>query len=489
MWSSSNFKSTVSPQELVQELSVESKRKFTLGQRAECLDLLVWMLGTLHRGLGKEAASRALTEGTPGGNSAQARQEAQARSVVYEPFQGVVEVTSLTKRLVSSAAELQRDGTDAAAGQQGEWVETVTQVPFSHLSVDIPPCPLFRDSEGGLVIPQVPLFQVLQKFDGSTWTDTMTSEAHVRRKYRILQLPRFLVLHLVRFTRNNFYLEKNPTIVTFPVRNLELKEFLPQGTAIPAGVGAKRVAEEKSMLAGCPSVPQLQEMSAAQLKQLILQRGSELHRMQLQSILPDHSSGASNGNGRSNGAAVELTAGQKADLIAVATAAVERVQLFEATKYDLLANICHTADPSSQNAKGGVTVGDLNMMMGQAAAGRGKSKGGAGTATGAAVVAGSGSAGAVNAGAGATAGQPVGGNAAYTSATTAATNTRVLNEGSFKVHLQHKATGQWFEIQDLHVNEISPQLIGTIMKHTRNLHSSYTLSLSLRCLRVQYPHL
>lgn len=35
-----------------------------------------------------------------------------------------------------------------------------------------------------------------------------------------------------------------------------------------------------------------------------------------------------------------------------------------------------------------------------------------------------------------------------------------LQEGSYKCHLQHKASNQWYEIQDLHVQETMPQLIG-----------------------------
>ena len=56
--------------------------------------------------------------------------------------------------------------------------------------------------------------QVLRrKFDGHSFTDSVSKQAHVRRRYRITRLPRFLVLQLVRFTKNNFALEKNPTIV------------------------------------------------------------------------------------------------------------------------------------------------------------------------------------------------------------------------------------------------------------------------------------
>jgi hypothetical protein len=35
-----------------------------------------------------------------------------------------------------------------------------------------------------------------------------------------------------------------------------------------------------------------------------------------------------------------------------------------------------------------------------------------------------------------------------------------LQEGSYKCHVQNKSTRQWYEIQDLHVQEIMPQQIG-----------------------------
>jgi len=35
-----------------------------------------------------------------------------------------------------------------------------------------------------------------------------------------------------------------------------------------------------------------------------------------------------------------------------------------------------------------------------------------------------------------------------------------LEEGSYRCHVQHKATGQWYEIKDLDVKETMPQLIG-----------------------------
>jgi hypothetical protein len=106
------------------------------------------------------------------------------------------------------------------------WSETKTTSPFTFLSLEIPPTPLFRDSEGGLIIPQIPLFQVLQKFNGETWTDQIGVNTHTRKKYIIRKLPQYLILHLVRFTKNNFFnLEKNRSVVTFPVKNLSLKDY------------------------------------------------------------------------------------------------------------------------------------------------------------------------------------------------------------------------------------------------------------------------
>lgn len=35
-----------------------------------------------------------------------------------------------------------------------------------------------------------------------------------------------------------------------------------------------------------------------------------------------------------------------------------------------------------------------------------------------------------------------------------------LQEGSYKCHVQHRGTEQWYEMQDLHVTEVMPQQIG-----------------------------
>ena len=141
---------------------------------------------------------------------------------------------------------------------------------------------------------------MLTKYNGEKFTDSVRAGHQLRKRYTITKLPRFLVLHLDRFKANNFYVEKNPTIVNFPVKNLELRDHF----------------------------------------------------------------------------ALDLAPGADEDA--------------KVTKYDLVANICHDSPPGQGKE------GQKNPLEG----------------------------------------------------------------GSYRVHVQHKATEQWYEIQDLHVQETMPQLIG-----------------------------
>ncbi|PRQ36976.1 hypothetical protein RchiOBHm_Chr4g0397461 [Rosa chinensis] len=50
-----------------------------------------------------------------------------------------------------------------------------------------------------------------------------------RMRYRVTRLPQCLILNMHRFIKNKFFekVEKNPTLVDFPVRNLELRDCMP----------------------------------------------------------------------------------------------------------------------------------------------------------------------------------------------------------------------------------------------------------------------
>jgi len=60
----------VSPQELVQTISIQSKRRFAIGIRCEVLELFSWLLMTLQKELNKHISKRSMHT-----------------NVLYEPFQ------------------------------------------------------------------------------------------------------------------------------------------------------------------------------------------------------------------------------------------------------------------------------------------------------------------------------------------------------------------------------------------------------------------
>lgn len=262
MWSSHRFKSNVDPHMLVQAVSVASNKRYHVGKQAEAGEFLSWLLHQLHVGVGGTRKS--------------------GSSIVHETFMGRVEVTTLLKKrrkrgeeaaleilnavpMANDDAVAVQDEDDRAGSDDEETVErkrqkretlktlanesvtveeeTTTETDFLLLTLDIPEKPLFKDDDGGLVIPQEPLVNVLRKFDGVSFCDVLATQHQTsiseeseglvvakKRRYRLKRLPNYLILHLSRFKRNNFSVEKNPTIVMFPVKNFDLSSYVfPEG--------------------------------------------------------------------------------------------------------------------------------------------------------------------------------------------------------------------------------------------------------------------
>jgi len=347
MWSDKRFKSHVDPHMLVQAVTVASNKKFRVGHQAEAGEFMAWLLHQLHIGLG----------GTRKPGS----------SIIHKIFQGRLQMTTRQKTNKQDfghvGEEDDRGGSDeedaGGASEKNSGIdnserqidveEKTLDTNFLQLTLDIPEKPLFRDAEGGLVIPQEPLVSVLKKFDGISFTDAVDkSGVAQKRKYSLMRLPNYLILHLARFKTNSYSKEKNPTIVTFPVKNLDLSQYV-----------YKQNGREK-----LPTEAEVRSMSVKDLKSLLLKHG------------------------RSD----------------IAKNMVEKTELVEATlnfvtkslpdlladKYNLVANITHNS-PAEVGREG---------------------------------------------------------------------QHDPLQEGSYKCHVQHRESGQWYEMQDLHVEETMPQLIG-----------------------------
>lgn len=212
IWHARNFKGQVSPHEFLQAVMKASKKRFRIGAQSDPVEFMSWLLNTLHTDL---KTSRT--------NS----------SIIHQCFQGELEVVKeIHGRSIGEKKEngdAQTNGNGDGRSEAGNPLAETSRMPFLMLGLDLPPPPLFQDVMEKNIIPQVPLFNILKKFDGESVTEVVRPRI-ARMRYRVTRLPQYLILHMRRFTKNNFFVEKNPTLVNFPVKNLELKDYIPLPT-------------------------------------------------------------------------------------------------------------------------------------------------------------------------------------------------------------------------------------------------------------------
>lgn len=89
--------------------------------------------------------------------------------------------------------------------------------------------PVFQDVIEKNIVPQVPIADVLAKYDGVTFQEARG----LIRRYKALKLPPFVILHYRRFTKNNFVEERNRTIVNYPVKQLSMADYVDDPSLSP----------------------------------------------------------------------------------------------------------------------------------------------------------------------------------------------------------------------------------------------------------------
>jgi U4/U6.U5 tri-snRNP-associated protein 2 len=201
LWNPKNFKAHVSPHEMLQAVVLVSTKKFQITEQGDAIQFLSWLLNALHLALG----------GTKKVKS----------SVIYQTFRGSMTIS--TKKILPPDIDENKKEELIATGEY-DW--TIEEKPFMYLTADLPPTPLFQDEHTENIIPQVSLFNVLEKFNGQTEKEHKTYKDNFIRKFHITRLPPFIILYIQRFTKNTFYVEKNPTIVNFPIKSIEFGDFL-----------------------------------------------------------------------------------------------------------------------------------------------------------------------------------------------------------------------------------------------------------------------
>ncbi|KAL8773111.1 MAG: hypothetical protein Q9209_001787 [Squamulea sp. 1 TL-2023] len=196
IWNTRAFKTHVSPHELIQQVSRQSNKKYDLLHQSDPVEFLSWFLGNMHLALGGSKTK-------PG------------TSIIHSVFQGKLKIES--QQITAKA-----DAGDRLRFEEAAEV-IVDTMRYLILTLDLPPAPLFQDEIDRNIIPQVPLTSILSKYDGRTAQEHLS----MRKRYRLLHpLPPFLLFHIKRFSINKFVSERNPTIVTFPVRSLDMAPYV-----------------------------------------------------------------------------------------------------------------------------------------------------------------------------------------------------------------------------------------------------------------------
>ena len=258
VWSNRTFRGHISPHEVLQAVSKLSEKKFRIGHLSDPIKFLAWFLHQFNMAMMEERKDK-IKALKAAGKKEEARKLKKKPTIVEETFQGEVEVTTRTpvlsaeaKRKTATLEELKVLDAEKANGskeeeeEEGSFTEKSETKKFLYLSLSLPPVPLFKETQDKSLIPQVSLFELLAKFDGSREEKLPDGST---RTYRITRLPQYLVVHFQRFQNNNWFIEKNSTLVNFPIKNLNLKRYVKESTGpSEEELYAKPVKELKDML-------------------------------------------------------------------------------------------------------------------------------------------------------------------------------------------------------------------------------------------------
>uniref|UniRef100_A0A0K0FNZ9 ubiquitinyl hydrolase 1 n=1 Tax=Strongyloides venezuelensis TaxID=75913 RepID=A0A0K0FNZ9_STRVS len=197
LWNPRAFKSHVSPHQLLQAVVICSDKKFQIIKQSDAAEFLSFFLNALHISL----------NGTQKSSS----------SIIFRTFRGKMKEYSTRIPGADSSPNSSRVIEDDVK---------VKEMPFLCLPLELPPAPLYRDELLNNIIPQVPLTNLLQKYNGILEKEYKTYKENFIKRFELIHLPEYLIVTYKRFQKNQFYVEKNPTIINFPISNVDFYDYL-----------------------------------------------------------------------------------------------------------------------------------------------------------------------------------------------------------------------------------------------------------------------
>jgi U4/U6.U5 tri-snRNP-associated protein 2 len=204
IWNPRAFKGHVSPHEFLQQVSASTKNQFRVDEQGDPAEFLTRLLNDLHRQLGGKKQA----------------------SIISKLFQGQVHMQSQEIVVGGGVGD---EGRESRLTFVPGRAIVDRDVQFLILTLDLPAPPLFQDEIEKNIIPQVDIFSLLAKYDGRTSQEL----EHERRRFKISKLPPYLIFHIKRLKKTEFTVEHNPTIVTFPITSLDMKDYIYSFAAPP----------------------------------------------------------------------------------------------------------------------------------------------------------------------------------------------------------------------------------------------------------------
>ena len=211
LWNFSSYKAHLDQRECLQLLSKASNNKFILNfneknnnnsNKNDIISFLSWLLNTLKVFFSSK--------------------NFESENIIEKYFQGILEIETYilitdenrNSKLKKDEKIIKKDGID--------YIYSKSKVKFLYLTLDLPMAPLFKDSQEKITIPQINIYELFTKFNGIKYSEEPTKG--LKRKIKILSLPKYLILIFKRFENNSFFMEKNPTIINFQIEGLIVKE-------------------------------------------------------------------------------------------------------------------------------------------------------------------------------------------------------------------------------------------------------------------------
>lgn len=197
LWNPKPFKAGLNPHELLHAIRVGSNDRFDPAKKGDPVEVLAWLLNYIDSAL-------------------------KTSNLVPGNLQGKLRSTTVFEDKKEHEPEADMMEFYASIGEHVSMKKTVTkQVPFIFLSLDLPPTPLFQNASGKSVIPQVQLLDLFTKYNG---IQTVNVKDGSLQSFEIETQPKkYLITVIKRLVKNhNGQLEKNRTVVNFPIRDLQI---------------------------------------------------------------------------------------------------------------------------------------------------------------------------------------------------------------------------------------------------------------------------